>query len=34
LEKGKKLTEALVRGVLKEIEDLRRNAIPERQPKQ
>jgi creatinine amidohydrolase len=34
LEKGKKLTEALVRGVLKEIEDLRRNAIPEHQPKQ
>ena len=34
LEKGKKLTEALVRGVLKEIEDLRRNPVPEPQPKQ
>jgi len=32
-EKGKKLTEALVRGVLKEIEDLRRSSVPE-QPKQ
>jgi|SRR5579859_4931604 len=29
LEKGKKLTEALVRGVLKEIEDLRRSPVPE-----
>jgi creatinine amidohydrolase len=29
LEKGRKLTEALVQGVLKEIEDLRRNPIPE-----
>jgi creatinine amidohydrolase len=28
LEKGKKLTEVLVRGVLKEIEDLRRNPVP------
>jgi creatinine amidohydrolase len=29
LEKGRKLTDALVQGVLKEIEDLRRNPIPE-----
>jgi len=33
LEKGKKLTAALVEGVLREIEDLRRVALPERQPK-
>ena len=34
LEKGKKLTAALVVGVLREIEDLRRTALTERQPKQ
>jgi len=31
-EKGQKVAEALVEGVLKEIEDLRRTTLPERQP--
>lgn len=34
LEKGKKLTAALVQGVLREVEDLRNTVPPERQPKQ
>jgi len=34
LEKGRKVTEALVESILREIEELRRGPIPERQPKQ